>query len=274
MITHLQIQNFIKDNMDSTIHKNLIKDFDNYCLKNNKISENPLTIEFHENIKFDESKTQSLLLFNEYVYNDIRLVKLFSNIYNCNKYFLEYLFNEKNKDIIDYFNMNSQQILNYISYKNYTLYQELLTITFDLNDKKLYPYLSYIEEYIIIYHQSLYFSDIVNLKKVYFSFIDYLEKIFKKDSNFELDSYFLENLKKNDIIINKYMNSLFFDNELSDLFESFNDYNNNLMIFLSMKTKYFKSFLNDYHLDFDLNIYTNYNNCELYHNNNIKYFFY
>lgn len=66
------------------------------------------------------------------------------------------------------------------------------------------------------------------------------------------------------------MNSLFFDNELSDLFESFNDYNNNLMIFLSLKINIFKEFLNQYDLEFDLNIYTNYNSCELYHNNNIN----
>lgn len=274
MITLLQIQNFIKENYNTSIHQNLIKDFDEYLIKNNKISINPLKVEFHYNLKMEQKETQAILLFNQYIYDDTRLVKLFNKTPNCNLYFLEFINDNKNKNIIDYINLNSNQILNYISYKNEKIYLELINKIFDIRDKEFYPYLSYIEEYSIHYHKDIYFGNILNIKKIYLDFLDFLDKKFDKKSKLELDNNYLHILKTNDIIINKYMNVLFFDDDLSILFETFDEYNNNLMIFLSMKYKYFNEFINNYQLEFDLKIYTNYNESELFHNNNIKYFFY
>lgn len=274
MITLLQIQNFIKENYKNHIHQNLITSFDEYILKENKKVSNPLKIEFHENLNIKELEVQSILLFNQFIYEDKRLVKIFNDTPNCNLYFLDIIKNQNNNNVIDYINTNASQIINYISYKNIKLYLELSNITFDIKSKNLYPYLSYIEEYLILYHFDFYFSYILNIKEIYLSYIDYIEKKFDNKSKYELEPYYLKILKTDNIIINKYMNSLFFDKEISNLFETFSDFNNNLMIFLSIKKKYFKSFLNEFPLEFDLNVYTNYENSELFHNNNIKYFFY
>lgn len=274
MITLLQIQNFIKENYNTSIYHNLIKDFDEYLIKKDKNLFNPIKIEFHEHLKFEQNEIQSLLLFNQYILDDIRLFKLFNKIPNCNIYFLDFINNKNNKNIIDYINLNQNQILNYISYKNEKIYLELMNKIFDIRDKEFYPYLSFIEEYIIFYHKEIYFENILNIKKIYLDFLDFLEKKFDKKSGLELDTNYLNILKANDIIINKYMNILFFDNDLSILFETFEEYNNNLMIFLSMKHKYFNEFILNYSFEFDFKIYTHYNESELFHNNNIKYFFY
>lgn len=268
MISYLQLQNFIRNNKGQKIFDIIEREFINYVKANKIKTMNPLTEKFH-NGKLTEKKIASIFYFNEYLTKDERILKVINDSYGCTNLFFHIY--KSNKSVLNYIEDNLFNIIEYISIKNSNLHNKIKLIK-DANilSKVWFPYLSLIEEYVLLENKELYFSEIINLKKIYFDYLHYVEKMFKKNKNIELDKEFINKIKYDSIIMNKYMNILFNDSVLNVLEETLLSDDNNLMIFLSMKNKYFKNFINQSeYVEIDFNLLNNYFLTELFNNNNI-----
>lgn len=268
MISYLQLQNFIRNNKGQKIFEIIEREYINYVKANKIKSMNPLSEKFH-NGKLTEKKIASIFYFNEFLNKDIRLLKVINDSYGCtNLFFNAY---KSNKIILNYIENNLFNIIEYISNKSNVLNDRINKIKNDnVLSKVWFPYLSLIEEYILLKNRELYFSEVINLKKIYFDYLTHIDKVFKKNKNIELDKDFFDKIKYDNIIMNKYMDILFNDSILNYLEETLLSDDNNLMIFLSIKERYFKKFINssDYH-EIDFRLLNNYYLSELFNNNNI-----
>ncbi len=269
MIGYLQIQNFILSDKDRKISKILINDFKAFCSSKNLKVLNLFKDSFH-NGKINDMKVFSIRVFNEYLKKDKRLIALFNNSYSCTEnFYQEIKTNELTKMFIK---LHFDKIYEHILLRNKFIAEEFLKLkSIDVLSKEYNPYLCFIEEFIYLNERYYYEQNILKVEKIYEDFVDYIAFRFKKDTPYELDSNFINEIKNVNYIKSKYQDILFRDNLINNMFNILAEDNNNKILFNKLKKKYFKRFIINKYPTIDLNLLNNYEKSELFHNNMIIY---
>ena len=269
MIGYLQIQNFILSDKDRKISKILISDFKTFCSSKNLKVLNLFNDSFH-NGKMNDMKVFSIRVFNEYLKKDKRLIALFNNSYSCTENFYKELqTNELTKMFIK---LHFDKIYEHILLRNKFIAEEFLKLkSIDVLSKEYNPYLCFVEEFIYLNERYYYEQNILKVEKIYEDFVDYVKFRFKKDTPYELDPNFINEIKNVNYIKSKYQDILFRDNLISNMFNILAEDNNNKILFNKLKKKYFKRFIINKYPTIDLNLLNNYEKSELFHNNMIIY---
>lgn len=269
MIGYLQIQNFILSDKDRKISKILINDFKAFCSSKNLKVLNLFNDSFH-NGKMNDMKVFSIRVFNEYLKKDKRLIALFNNSYSCTEnFYQEIKTNELTKMFIK---LHFDKIYEHILLRNKFIAEEFLKLkSIDVLSKEYNPYLCFIEEFIYLNERYYYEQNILKVEKIYEDFVDYIAFRFKKDTPYELDSNFINEIKNVNYIKSKYQDILFRDNLINNMFNILAEDNNNKILFNKLKKKYLKRFIINKYPTIDLNLLNNYEKSELFHNNMIIY---
>lgn len=270
MIGYLQLQNFILNDKDHKISNIIQKDFKSFC-DNKKIKIlNPFSNSFH-NGKINDLKVLTINIFNEYLNKDPRIINLLNNTNSCTNHFYEAL--KKDKLIQNFIEFNFNEIYSYLNYRNINLAESFLKLKNDKNyvSNGYNPFLSFIEEYFIEKESYYYYYKILNIKEIFENFIDYISIEFEKDTSLNLDPVFINELKHHKNIQKQYMDLLFKDNAIENLFNIFNEETNNTAIFYRLKKKYYKKFLIKKYPNLDIKLIENYRESELFHNNMMIY---
>lgn len=269
MIGYLQIQNFILSDKDRKISKILINDFKTFCSSKNLKVLNLFNDSFH-NGKINDMKVFSIRVFNEYLKKDKRLIALFNNSYSCTEnFYQEIKTNELTKMFIK---LHFDKIYEHILLRNKFIAEEFLKLkSIDVLSNEYNPYLCFIEEFIYLNERYYYEQNILKVEKIYEDFVDYVTFRFKKDTPYELDPNFINEIKNVNYIKSKYQDILFRDNLINNMFNILAEDNNNKILFNKLKKKYLKRFIINKYPTIDLNLLNNYEKSELFHNNMIIY---
>lgn len=277
MISYIQLEKFFINNQNNSKIDLVNKAFLNYVNKEQIIVEDILNKNFY-NGKIDDTKVITILYFNMFLENQPKIKQAIENYQSCTEYFYKSL-NNKNGNLFNILKNSLMEFLSYIKLNNKFIYNEILNLLQETNsnflDKKWNNYYIYLEDFLIVKHNEIYFEEVIDLKQMYLDFLDYLKDIYKDNTkNIELNDKDLNFLKKDNIIINKYKDCLFKGLTFDNIVENFREQNNNLLIFDAMKQKYFEDFLAEEYSTYDNNIYYDYFKSELFKSVTILYSLY
>jgi len=277
MVNYIQLEKFHLNNKGNAKINIVKKAFANFSSKQNIEIIDLFDDNFYNGI-FNEKKIISIYYFNLFLNNQPQIKSSLDNYVSCTNAFYRLLKNN-NSQLINIIKKDLAKIINYIGLRNKYLEKEIYKDINILNLNFMEPiwnkYYLLLEDYIIMNYKDLYFKEVVNIKSIYFDFLKYIEETYKdKNKNIQLTHQNLDHLKKDNIIIDKYMNCLFNELSFDDIVFNLKKDNNNLMIFSSMKNKYFENFLTDHYQDLDTNLYINYQNSELFNSISMYYSLY